>query len=163
MVPGQDKDLDIGPEVLDQVVAHLVDQRSGRDEVDGGESLLTRGKTVFAVADDDAHSFKPADADAWELTRPGRGWIVVRADTLTPAAILGGIRRGDFYASTGVVIDSLDMNTKEIRLTMKPRIDERFVTEFIGAGGRLLARVTGLRATYHIRGNEGYVRARVTD
>lgn len=127
------------------------------------DSLLTRGKTVFGIADDDAHSFKSGDADAWELTRPGRAWIAVRADTLTSAAILRGIRRGDFYASTGVAIDSLEMNRKEIRLTMTPRVDERFMTEFIGSRGRLLARVSGPRATYRVRGTEGYVRARVTD
>ncbi|MEO5567607.1 MAG: CehA/McbA family metallohydrolase [Gemmatimonadaceae bacterium] len=127
------------------------------------DSLLTRGRTVFGVGDDDSHSFKPADADAWELTRPGRAWIVVRADTLTADAILGGIRRGDFYASTGVALDSLELNRREIRLTMTPREDERFVTEFIGSRGRVFATVRGPRATYRVRGTEGYVRARVTD
>ena len=82
------------------------------------DSLLTRGKTIFGVADDDAHSYKPEDADSYNLTRPGRGWIVVRADTLTPAAILGGIRHGDFYASTGVTLDSLVATPNELRLTM---------------------------------------------
>jgi hypothetical protein len=35
---------------------------------------------IFAIGDDDAHSFKPQDDDAFELTRPGRSWIMVRAD-----------------------------------------------------------------------------------
>lgn len=127
------------------------------------DSLLTRGKTVFAIADDDSHSFKPANADAWELTRPGRAWIVVRADTLTSGAILGGIRRGDFYASTGVVIDTLQMSHSEIRLTMTSRVDERFTTEFIGSGGRVLATAYGRQVSFKPRGAEGYVRARITD
>jgi hypothetical protein len=118
---------------------------------------------VFAIADDDAHSFRPADADAFELTRPGRGWIVVRADTLTPAAILGGIRHGDFYASTGVAIDSLVATSGGIRLAMRPRADERFTTEFIGSRGRVLATVSGPRAAYQVRGGEGYIRARISD
>ena len=127
------------------------------------DSLLTRGKTIFGVADDDAHSFKPQDADSYELTRPGRGWIVVRADTLTADAILSGIRRGDFYASTGVMLDSLAMNRFEIRLSMTEGMERRFLTEFIGSRGRVLASVRGSHATYRIKGNEGYVRARVTD
>jgi hypothetical protein len=127
------------------------------------DSLLTRGKTVFAVADDDAHSFKPQDSDSYELTRPGRGWIVVRADTLTADAILTGIRKGDFYASTGVALDSLSSSREELRLTIRPHQQNRYLTEFIGAGGRVLARVRGAQASYRIRGDEGYVRARVTD
>ena len=127
------------------------------------DSLLTRGKTIFGVADDDAHSFRPENADSHELTRPGRAWIVVRADTLTPNAILGAIRRGDFYASTGVTLDSLVTSRAELRLSMTSRQETRFLTEFIGSGGRVLSRVRGNRASYQVRGDEGYVRARVTD
>lgn len=127
------------------------------------DSLLTRGKTVFGVADDDSHSFKPANADAYDLTRPGRAWIVVRADTLTADAILAGMRRGDFYSSTGVGLDSLSIGGRELRVTIAPTSDSRFITEFIGAGGRVLSVVRGTRASYRARGDEGYVRARITD
>ena len=127
------------------------------------DSLLTRGKIVFAIGDDDAHSFLPANADASELTRPGRSWIVVRADTLTASAILGAIRRGDFYASTGVMFKDLVATAKEMRISIQPVADARYRTEFIGKGGKVLATITGIEAAYTIRGNEGYVRARVTD
>lgn len=127
------------------------------------DSLLTRGKTIFGVADDDAHNYKPQDADSYDLERPGRGWIVVRADTLTADAILSGIRHGDFYASTGVTLDSLSVDPRQIRLSVRPRQEARFLTEFIGSRGRVLARVRGPQAAYAFKGNEGYVRARITD
>jgi hypothetical protein len=129
------------------------------------DSLLSRGKVLFAVGDDDAHSFKLQDADDYELTRPGRSWIMVRADTLTAAAILSGIRRGDFYASTGVTLSELSMSAQRIRLSMsRPANDDRrFTTEFVGRGGRVLSTVNGTDAEYIVKGNEGYVRARVTD
>jgi hypothetical protein len=127
------------------------------------DSLLTRGKTIFGVADDDAHSFKLQHADLYSDTRPGRGWIVVRADTLTADAILAGIRRGDFYASTGVTIDTLTASRSALRLVMNVTQEARYLTEFIGSRGRMLASVRGPSATYAIKGNEGYVRARVTD
>ncbi|HEY9229754.1 MAG TPA: CehA/McbA family metallohydrolase [Gemmatimonadaceae bacterium] len=129
------------------------------------DSLLTHGKLLFAIGDDDAHSFKLQDADAFELTRPGRSWIMVRADTLTAPAILGAIKRGDFYASTGVTIRDLSLTRNEIRLAMqvKGSDDQRFTTEFIGRGGRVLGTVRGNEAAYRVRGNEGYVRVRVTD
>ena len=129
------------------------------------DSLLSRGKLLFAVGDDDAHSFKPGDADDGELTRPGRSWIMVRAETLTAPAILAAIRRGDFYASTGVALRELSMSTRAIRLSMERAgtDDRRFTTEFVGRGGRVLSTVRGMTADYAVRGDEGYVRARVTD
>lgn len=129
------------------------------------DSLLTRGKRLWAVADDDAHSFKPQDDDAYDLTRPGRGWVVVRADTLTAAAILAGLRRGDFYASNGVTLRDLSATPNEIRLAMqRGRTDDQtFTTEFIGNGGRVLSTQRGMEAAYRPTGAEGYVRARVTD
>lgn len=127
------------------------------------DSLLTRGKVIFAVADDDSHSFRASDADSYALTRPGRAWIVVRADTLTEAAILAAIRRGDFYASTGVTLSELTITDGAITLAVSPVYDSRYTIEFVGSGGRVLATTHDQRASYTIRGGEGYVRARVSD
>lgn len=127
------------------------------------DSLLTRGKVVFAVADDDSHSFRASDADSYALTRPGRAWIMVRADTLTEPAILAAIRRGDFYASTGVTLSELAVTDRAITVAVSAVYDSRYAIDFIGSGGRVLATVHGRRASYQIRGDEGYVRARVSD
>jgi len=127
------------------------------------DSVLTRGKLLFAVGDDDSHSFKPEDADDPNLTRPGRAWVMVRADTLTAPAILASLRRGDFYASTGVTLRSYSASPRGIQLEITPVSDVRYRVDFIGSGGRVLATSTSLRASYAITGTEGYVRARVTD
>lgn len=127
------------------------------------DSLLTRGKVIWGVADDDSHSFKPEDADKPELTRPGRGWVVVRADTLTPGAIVGALRRGDFYSSTGVTLRALTASRTELKLEIAPNSDARYRTEFVGRSGKVLATVHGNAARYAITGSEGYVRARITD
>lgn len=127
------------------------------------DSLLSRGKVVFAIGDDDSHSFKPIDADTYELTRPGRAWIMVRADTLTANAILSGIRNGAFYASTGVTLKDIAVTLRDMRISIVPSGDARYTTEFIGRGGKVLATLRGPEATYQFRGTEGYVRARITD
>lgn len=127
------------------------------------DSLLTRGKVVFAVADDDSHSFRASDADSYALTRPGRGWIMVRADTLTAPAILEAVRRGDFYASTGVTLSELALTGHTITVAVSPVYDSRYTIEFIGRGGRVLDTVYDRRAAYSIRGDEGYVRVRISD
>jgi hypothetical protein len=126
------------------------------------DSLLTRGKTVFGVADDDAHSFRPEEAGNPDLTRPGRGWIWVRADTLSADAIVAAINRGDFYSSTGVTLADVRVDAREVRIDIAQFSDRRYVTEFIGDGGRVLASVTGNRPRYVMTGTERYVRARVT-
>jgi hypothetical protein len=115
------------------------------------------------VADDDSHSFKPEDAEDPGMTRPGRAWIMVRADTLTSEAILRSIRHGDFYSSNGVSLRSYTADSRQIALEVEPASDHRFFIEFVGSGGRVLAKETGLRARYSLTGSEGYVRVRVTD
>jgi hypothetical protein len=127
------------------------------------DSVLSRGKLLFGVADDDSHSFKPEDAENPDMARPGRGWIWVRADTLSRDAIIGALRRGDFYASTGIVLRDLQVTPTEYRLEITPSGDRRYLTEFIGMNGRVLAKSTTLRPAYRIVGTEAYVRARITD
>ena len=127
------------------------------------DSVLSRGKLLFGVADDDSHSYKPQDAENPDLARPGRGWIWVRADTLTRDAIVRALQRGDFYASTGITLKDLQISPSEYRLEITPAGDRRYLTEFIGRNGRVLARNTTLRPSYRITGGEGYVRARVSD
>ena len=127
------------------------------------DSLLSRGKLVFGVADDDSHSFRPQDAENPDMARPGRGWIQVRADTLTAGAVINALRRGDFYASTGIVLRDVKTGAGEYSLEIAPAGDRRYLTEFIGRGGRVLYSSTTLRPSYRIIGTEGYVRARVSD
>ncbi|GLC28383.1 CehA/McbA family metallohydrolase [Roseisolibacter agri] len=129
------------------------------------DSLLTRGRLLWAVGSDDAHNFAALD-DA-ETTRPGGAWIMVRADTLTPAAIVGAMRAGRFYATTGVLLADVAADARAVEVTVaaptNPRDDRRYRTRFVGRGGRTLAVVAGTRARYAIRGDEGYVRAVVVD
>jgi hypothetical protein len=131
------------------------------------DSLLTRGTLLFGVASDDAHKFRPEQLRELGLTRPGGGWVMVRADTLTPAAIQAALRAGHFYASTGVSLAEYAVSPRAIRLRVARPTggynDDRYHTRFIGRGGRVLAEVDGEEASYTVRGDEGYVRAVVTD
>jgi hypothetical protein len=125
------------------------------------DAILTSGKLIYGLATDDAHHFKrPEDPTA---SRPGQGWIVVRADTLTPAAILGAVERGDFYASTGVELRDLRASASEIMLDIRTTAFSKYRVRFTGRGGRLLAEVTTNPATYRMKGDEGYVRATVLE
>lgn len=124
------------------------------------DALLTKGRRVWGMAVDDAHHYKcPPPASA---ALPGQAWIVVRAAKLESEAILAALKRGDFYASTGVELADV-VNGKEIVITIKPKSGAHYRTTFIGREGRALAESDELTARYAIRGDEGYVRAKVVD
>jgi hypothetical protein len=131
------------------------------------DSLLTRGKFLFGVATDDAHEYQPAAFEDPLATHPGRAWIMVRADTLSLPALMTAMRRGDFYASTGVTLEDYRATRSKIELRIaapsRPEDVRRYQTRFVGRGGRVLAEVYGRSATYAIKGDEGYVRATITD
>ncbi len=125
------------------------------------DKVLTSGKSVFGVADDDSHSFKRI-GDPTAAT-PGRGWIWVRATELTPAALIESLKKGDFYASTGVELSDYRSDERSITVTIKEDRASKYLVQFIGSGGRLLEETISNSASYTFKGNEGYVRAKVIE
>jgi hypothetical protein len=125
------------------------------------DELLTSGKRIWGIAVDDSHHLqRPWDTD---MAPPGKGWIVVRAEKREAAAILDAIRRGDFYASTGVELESYTASAESIALKVREKNGARYRIQFIGRGGRVLQESAGAEASYAIHGDEGYVRAKVID
>ena len=125
------------------------------------DTALTAGKRLFAIADDDAHHFKVDRLADPTAAAPGRGWIYVRAARVDAAEILAAMGRGDFYASSGVELADIVATDKSLTLTIKTDTISKFRTEFVGAGGVVLAESTSNTPSYEFRGNEKYVRARV--
>lgn len=127
--------------------------------------LLSRGKRVWAVGSDDSHDFAEPGVHDPSGAAPGQAWIMVRAPELTAEAIKAAITQGDFYASTGVELD--DYRASPIQITIKIAEDRRFQTkyrtQFVGKNGRVLQDGTANPAIYDVKGDEGYVRARITD
>ena len=118
------------------------------------DDCLTRGKLFLGVANDDAH---------WRLPDYGRAWTMLRAETLTPDAIVQCLASGAFYASTGVVLEDVtfDGDTASVRVAPPGAqevhfvCDRRFGQRVIADGSPLL------RATHTLRGPERYLRIQV--
>jgi hypothetical protein len=85
---------------------------------------------------------------------------MVRADK-NAAAIEQAMLDGDFYATTGVLLDDVTLSAKHLELRARGAGPFEFV--FVGSGGRTLSHSSGTRAVYTPRGDEGYVRAVVSD
>jgi predicted metal-dependent phosphoesterase TrpH len=125
------------------------------------DAILTSGVTLYGIAVDDAHHFKrPDDRTA---SRPGQGWVMVRAERLEAKALLAALERGDFYASTGVELSDYQVSAAAMTVTVKPNSWSKYRIQFIGNGGKLLHESLASPATYTFRGDEGYVRARVVE
>ena len=122
------------------------------------DMLLSSGQVVYGTASDDAHNYFSFSADN---SNPGRAWVMVRADELSEEAIFKSLILGDFYSSTGVFLNKLTVTQDIIKLNIKQNSIQTYTTMIIGKDGIVLDTQAGLDVTYRIRGNEGYVRARV--
>lgn len=131
----------------------------GMEEV--WDRLLSSGKLMYGIADDDAHTFKdPGNPD---VPGPGRGWVHVRAERLAARPIVEALERGDFYASTGVELSDYQVTDKAMTIAIKEKETSKYRVQFIGKGGRVLKEATSNPATYAFAGGEGYVRAKVIE
>jgi hypothetical protein len=125
------------------------------------DAILTSGTLLYGIAVDDAHVFKQPGNPA--VAGPGRGWIVVRAPRLEAGSILAAMERGDFYASTGVVLADYQATTTSMTVKVAPTSFSKYRIQFIGRGGRVLKEVPATEASYAFTGDEGYVRAKVLE
>ncbi|HEY0158148.1 MAG TPA: CehA/McbA family metallohydrolase [Thermoanaerobaculia bacterium] len=125
------------------------------------DQLLTAGKRVWAAAVDDMHHLaRPLDEDS---VPPGGAWVCVRAEKREAKAILAALERGDFYASTGPVLEEYAVTEKALAVRVAEKWGARYRVQFIGSGGKVLQETQGPSAAYAIAGDEGYVRAKVID
>ncbi|MCA8963696.1 MAG: hypothetical protein H6838_11815 [Planctomycetes bacterium] len=121
------------------------------------------GPVLFGLGTDDSHNYHNATGST-----PGRGWVMVKARELTAAALIEAIECGDFYASSGVVLDDVRRGRSELAIDIHAAQGATYVTEFIGTRvgsehiGEVFARVEGLHPSYRLRGDELFVRATVT-
>jgi hypothetical protein len=125
------------------------------------DELLTSGMTIYAIGDDDVHQLQ-SKGEAIEAL-PGQAWIYVRAKELSSTAILSAIDNGDFYASTGVEMSEYKADKTEVSIKVKATNFSKYRIQFIGSGGKILQETSEPNAVYKIKGNEGYVRAKILE
>lgn len=144
---------------------------------------------VYGLATDDSHGYHEYGLGK---VNPGRGWVMVRAPFLTPDAVAGGLDAGDFYASTGVLLNEIARDAKQLKLSIRTEPGVTYTTEFVATMrdadltgkpkvfrdkdgkevpvtgeysadiGKVVATATGATPAYTFTGHELYVRAKVT-
>lgn len=142
---------------------------------------------MLGLATDDSHHYHTFGVGQ---SNSGRGWVMVRAPHLSPEAIIRALEAGEFYATSGVLLRDFhcDGETLRVEIDSEPGVEYRI--EFVGtrrgfdrtntpirnaAGdplrvthrysediGEVLATASGASASYRFKGDELYVRARIT-
>lgn len=142
---------------------------------------------LYGVGTDDAHDYFVRGAGH---SIPGRGWCMVLSDKLEANSVMEAFMRGDFYASAGVLLNTIEWDEKEYRvgieaepgatyktifygtrknadLTSKPSVDENgqeipyTPRQYSADIGVMLAETDANPAVYAFKGDEVYVRAKV--
>jgi len=86
---------------------------------------------LLAVATDDAHHYQVFAPDK---ANPGRGFVMVRARALAPEAVVEAMDRGDFYASTGVLLSvvSFDAASGVLGIEVRQQPGAKYTIDFLG-------------------------------
>lgn len=143
---------------------------------------------MYGLATDDGHNY--FEKTAGKGAQPGRGWVVVLADTLSPDALVESLESGRFYSSSGVQLRSIRFEQGHLTVDIDAEDGIDYRTDFIGTRkgfddastpaaldpelsdqltrrysddvGTVLASEEGPSACYELDGSEIYVRAVVT-
>lgn len=120
---------------------------------------------LYGLAVDDAHNYHVFDQTS---SNPGRGWVMVHAEELSPESLIAAMERGDFYSTTGVTLEAINFDGKELFIVVdeEPNVDYRI--QFFGtkksnpeASGVLLSEIEGTVGSYVLTEDDLYVRAKV--
>ena len=122
------------------------------------DNLLSKKIIFYGIMTDDAHNYK--DFTRYKAN-PGKGWIVVKSEKLEPDYITEAIKRGDFYSSSGVQLNDINISDKEYSISIKQISSNKYTTQFIGENGKILEEVSGIEPVYVFTGTELYVRAKI--
>jgi hypothetical protein len=119
---------------------------------------------LYGLATDDSHNYHQFGT---AYSNAGRGWIMVRSHGLKANALIAALEQGDFYASTGVILDydAVANNTIHIKVRSEPGV--QYKIEFIGlktgqATTQLISEAQGTEATFQLTKSIEFVRARIT-
>jgi hypothetical protein len=122
------------------------------------DTALGTGARMMGVGVDDVHHLR---VDADPPAYAGRAWVQVAAARNDPEILCEALKRGELYASTGVVLTRISVTTTTYSVWPA---EGPVRVQFYGEGGRLLAErnsTAGEVASYDLQRGDGYVRAKV--
>ena len=88
------------------------------------ERLSEGEEVMYGLATDDAHAYHEFGLGH---VNPGRGWVMVRAESLSAEALIRAMEAGDFYGSSGVTLDAIEASDEGLSVTIhaEPGVEYR--------------------------------------
>jgi len=119
---------------------------------------------MFGIATDDSHNYHNIDS---KWANAGRGWIMVLADSLTPASLIHAMEEGDFYATSGVTLKSIVFEESVLSIGIEDEPGVTYTITFIGCrkGESQPAEfesIDGTSASFQLTEDILFVRCRIT-
>ncbi|MED5265805.1 MAG: histidinol-phosphatase [Candidatus Neomarinimicrobiota bacterium] len=132
--------------------------------------ILKNFPPMYGLAVDDAHAYYQYKIGK---ANPGRGWVMVKAKRLNADNIISSLESGNFYSTTGVLLNKIDYNNQSYVVKINEEHGVTYTTQFIGSRnnfdknnheeiGEILYQTNENPAIYNYSGNEMYVRAKIT-
>jgi len=119
---------------------------------------------MYGIATDDSHNYHLFGG---QYSNSGRGWVMVNSKSLDAKSIIETMEAGNFYASTGVTLASLEQDENEIELEVKAEAGVSYTIEFIGVRkgsdkSEVFETVNGTEASFELTKEILFVRARIS-
>ncbi len=128
-------------------------------------AYIKKGKPLMlGLATDDSHNYH-IKSSQW--SNAGRGWIVVRADSLHPKSLIEAMEVGEFYASTGVELKDLNFDINTLSIEVKEETGITYKISFVGCkkgetSPEEFKVVDGNKASFNLTDDILFVRSKIT-
>jgi len=119
---------------------------------------------MYGLATDDTHHYHVKDS---KWSNAGRGWIMVQADSLTPASLIDAMEKGSFYATTGVKLKELVFDENKLSVEVAQETGINYTISFIGcrkgqSKTEEFESIEGTMATFELNDDILFVRCKIT-
>lgn len=119
---------------------------------------------MFGIATDDSHHYHVRGS---QWSNAGRGWVMVQADSLHPENLIEAMELGNFYASTGVELNKISHDERQLSIEVKKEKDITYRISLIGCKkGQTepeeLKAIEGYKASFELTDDLLFVRCKIT-
>jgi len=128
-------------------------------------AYLKNGKPLmYGLATDDSHNYHRKGR---EWSNAGRGWVMVRADTLSARFLINAMEAGNFYSTTGVELDEVILEGGKLSIVVKEKPGVSYQISFIGSkvgdvDAQEFSTIQDSQASFEITDDILFVRCKIT-
>ena len=126
--------------------------------------IKSKKPIMFGLATDDSHNYHKIGS---KWSNAGRGWVMVQSDTLSAPALIEAMERGDFYSTTGVTLQAVDYDDKNLTVEVEPEAGINYTITFLGClkgetEVKELKSIEGSSANFEVTDDILFLRSKVT-